>query len=854
MKTVLRFSLVLMLLMVVGHAQMLNNFDAAVADTNYWEYYEPVTEGGLETNPAGHYAISTNADPAVGWIHTSFVTDIVLEGTGAMKIDYSVHNSESWGGYSKLHHYYPDSLSTGTYDWTLYDSISFSYYNLTPQDSVGRVHLRLNLGDYGDIEDSAYHDLGEWHYSFHYILDNEPGWNTVTLPLENNYSWDGNGFNMTGWSGVAGNLELDKDRIKCIAFEFSVSGSGVGDVVTGSVILDDLKLTGSRNAITVDTGFESGFNAENGVPTGWGGWMAAWEGWGALTHFATVLSEDAHGGDYYVELGVDAGNGYAVLWPEGEAMVAAQGETWELSAWIKDVSPADPAGDFAALKIEAKDADGNVLNSGTAEMIQTGVTGEWQHFAASHVMPVGTVAVQAILVSTKWLNDGIAAVYAFDDVAMVNLGSLDTELPVAVEGINSIPGTNYNLVTWTENAGEEGETYSVYASTEPITDVTADGVDVIASGHLEGAPSVVHYLYAPLEDALVSYYYAVVCTDAAQNVGPAGVSASAFTNTALGIPTISLDVPTGFVADGFFEDWGDVPYFEMGVTPNSWGISSIWGAVDNDADASAKLYLAIDDEFLYVGVDALDNVYNGYVGDGNWWDMDAFQLFIGLYDQSGPRHAALFRGAEPDYGLVFTNDYLRRDNDGMFTLANQDDGNYYFEGFNPDYVIEARISLDSLATAGGFNDAVYSPTNHDRILIEPIMHDNDGSWEGNVQTSSLNNDNAWQTPGVWNYTFVGDNTVSIGDVETPANYSLSNNYPNPFNPSTMISYEIPTTEQVRLSVYNVLGQEVMVLVNDVQTAGAHNVQFQAGTLASGIYMYRLEAGSFTSTHKMILMK
>ncbi|NQV29679.1 MAG: T9SS type A sorting domain-containing protein [Candidatus Marinimicrobia bacterium] len=134
------------------------------------------------------------------------------------------------------------------------------------------------------------------------------------------------------------------------------------------------------------------------------------------------------------------------------------------------------------------------------------------------------------------------------------------------------------------------------------------------------------------------------------------------------------------------------------------------------------------------------------------------------------------------------------------------------------------------------------------------MHDNDGSWEGNVQTSSLNNDNAWQTPGVWNYTFVGDNTVSIGDVETPANYSLSNNYPNPFNPSTMISYEIPTTEQVRLSVYNVLGQEVMVLVNDVQTAGAHNVQFQAGTLASGIYMYRLEAGSFTSTHKMILMK
>ncbi len=844
MKTVLRFSMVLMLLMVVGHAQMLNNFDAAVADTNYWEFYEPVTEGGLETNPSAHYAISTNADPALGWIHTSFVSDIVHEGSGAMQIDYSVHNSESWGGYSKLHHYYPDPLSTETYDWSLYDSISFSYYNLEAQDSVGRVHVRLNLGDYGDIEDSAYHDLGEWHYSFHYILDNEPGWNTVTLPLENNYSWDGNGFNMTGWSGVAGNLELDKDRIKCIAFEFSVSGSGVGDVVTGSVIFDDLKLTGSLNKLT-NGGFELADANDDGF--GWG-WAHAGDGQ-AHTNIVTDGAV-AHTGDNFAELGVENGAAWGVFYTEGTLIPAAGGETWEIGGFIKDISATPTGGAFGGFKIEGKDDAGNIV--GATGDVLFDITTDYAAYSTQFVMPVGTTQASAVLVVTRW--DGSNVNYAFDDIYLKNVGSLDTDPPVAVEGIATIPGTNYNLVTWTENDGEEGETYAIYASKSPITDVTADEVDVIANGHLEGAPSVVHYLYAPLENATVSYYYAVVCTDAAQNVGPAGTTTTAATNTALGIPTISLDAPAAFVADGFFEDWGDVAYFEMGVSLNSWGISSIWGAVNDDADASAKLYLAIDDDFLYVGVDALDNVYNGYVGEGNWWDMDAFQLFIGLYNQSGPRHGALFRGAEPDYGLVFTNDVLRRDNDGMFTLANHDDGTYYFEGFNPDYVIEAKISLDSLATAGGFNDAVYSPSNHDRILIEPIMHDNDGSWEGNVQTSPLNNDNAWQTPGVWNYTFVGDNTVSIGDVETPANYSLSNNYPNPFNPSTMISYEIPTAEQVRLSIYNVLGQEVMVLVNDVQTAGAHTVQFQAGTLASGIYMYRLEAGSFTSTHKMILMK
>ena len=57
-----------------------------------------------------------------------------------------------------------------------------------------------------------------------------------------------------------------------------------------------------------------------------------------------------------------------------------------------------------------------------------------------------------------------------------------------------------------------------------------------------------------------------------------------------------------------------------------------------------------------------------------------------------------------------------------------------------------------------------------------------------------------------------------------------------------------------LTVFNVLGQEVMTLVNNVQQAGTHEIQFQAGTLASGVYMYRLEAGNFTSTQKMILMK
>ncbi len=843
MKTVLRFSMVLMLLMVVGHAQVINNFDTAPADTNYWEWFDPVTEGGDAANPAGHYAISTNANPDLGWIQTEIVNDIVLEGTGAMRVDYSCINSEGWGGYSKIQHRYPDSLSTGTYDWSLYDSLSFSYYNLTPQDSLGRVHLRLNLLDYGDITDSAYAGLGEFWYSFSYILDDAPGWHTVNMALAGTDTWDNAGFTHTGWSGTPGNLELDRDRIKGYALEFSVSGAGEGDVVTGSVIFDDFKLTGSQNVLT-NGGFETA--DVNDDDFGWGA-VNAGDG---QAH--TVIAEDAavaHSGSKYASLGVENGAAWGVFYTE-DALAAAGGETWEIGGYIKDLTDGGSGGAFIGWKLEGKDADGNIVADTGDMLFET--TSEYEMYTGQFVMPAGTVVASGVIVVTRW--DGSNCEYAVDDVYMMNLGGLDTEAPPPPENISALPGTNYNLVTWEDVPGEEGETYTVYASTSAITDVTAPGVEVLKAGHLEGAPSVVHYLYVPTTDETVEYYYAVSCTDASANVGEAGLSPSSYTNTALGIPTITMAAPTNFVADGFLDEWTEVTPFHLG-DPNSWGISSIWGAVDNDDDASADLYIAIDDDFLYFAGEVTDNVYTPWVeGDGNWYEHDALEFFFGLYDQSGPRHNAMYRGDNPDYKLVFHDQNVTRDNDGWTNMGTTGDGNYYFEGFNPDYVFEAKISLDSLATQAGFEDARFHPQAGMKIIMEPIIHDNDGSWEGNVQSSPNNTDNAWQTTAVWSHSFITAGGTAIDDVETPAVYSLSSNYPNPFNPSTMISYEIGQSEHVKLSVYNVLGQEVMVLVNDVQQAGAHNVQFQAGTLASGIYMYRLEAGNFTSTHKMILMK
>jgi hypothetical protein len=88
----------------------------------------------------------------------------------------------------------------------------------------------------------------------------------------------------------------------------------------------------------------------------------------------------------------------------------------------------------------------------------------------------------------------------------------------------------------------------------------------------------------------------------------------------------------------------------------------------------------------------------------------------------------------------------------------------------------------------------------------------------------------------------------------PAAFSLSQNYPNPFNPTTMIQYSVPKSGLVTLKVYNMLGQEVATLVNQQQQAGNYNVNFNATRLASGVYMYRIQSGSFSSTKKMTYLK
>jgi hypothetical protein len=90
--------------------------------------------------------------------------------------------------------------------------------------------------------------------------------------------------------------------------------------------------------------------------------------------------------------------------------------------------------------------------------------------------------------------------------------------------------------------------------------------------------------------------------------------------------------------------------------------------------------------------------------------------------------------------------------------------------------------------------------------------------------------------------------------EVPAVFLLRQNYPNPFNPATNIVFSLPRADYVTLKVYNILGQKVATLVNEKKEAGTYQVQFDGTALASGVYFYRITAGEFVETRKLVLVR
>lgn len=135
-------------------------------------------------------------------------------------------------------------------------------------------------------------------------------------------------------------------------------------------------------------------------------------------------------------------------------------------------------------------------------------------------------------------------------------------------------------------------------------------------------------------------------------------------------------------------------------------------------------------------------------------------------------------------------------------------------------------------------------------------------WYNNKWMSG-DGDIVFQTPDGFIIGFITNNVSAyysnVVSVEENKNvgisdYSLSQNYPNPFNPSTMIEYKIPESYFVEIKIYDVLGKEIATLVNEYKSKGIYKIQFNTNNLPNGVYIYRIKAGEFSETKKMILMR
>ena len=163
---------------------------------------------------------------------------------------------------------------------------------------------------------------------------------------------------------------------------------------------------------------------------------------------------------------------------------------------------------------------------------------------------------------------------------------------------------------------------------------------------------------------------------------------------------------------------------------------------------------------------------------------------------------------------------------------------YLFKRSGTSWTQEAKLLPSDGATGDHFGWGGSASISGDYAVVGAWGDDDNGSNSGSA------------------YVYNGLTTIGIEREITglPAEFALSQNYPNPFNPETVIEYALPQSGDVSLVVYNLRGEEVALLINDAIPAGNHRVSWNASGVVSGIYFYRLQAGDFVQTRKMVLLK
>jgi len=843
-------------------------------------------------------AFFNNQGSAVAKMDFSDFTGDKKEGAGSLKLDYTIGAGDGWGGYAvrvtnRYAQYLNISASTHLTFW----------YKVTKPVKMSQVGTTFMEFKIADVDDKDARDL--WFREMPVDLADASGtWKQVSVDIPRTAFKDG-GDKTKEWALQFGDSDREPQLEKIKFFEFAlvyITGGSAANTPTasGEILFDAFSVTGDQYTPPI-------FNFDNQASVfglddmGWAG--AAGKGEIKVTNEAADKVEGA--GSLKMEYTCNASQDWGGFVSMDRDIVAPAkfNERTGLTLWLKNVKAATSTkpqrlmlrffimeksngvdteewimkvpidltkvSDWTRFDIPFKqgtlpngdqdpptDAFGPKSNNGDKTFNPDKITKIRLEIFAAGVGP---------LAGTK--GEKMTGTLLFDICQQSGYQAFDNTKPGKPKNLSALKGNYSNLISWGDVDNEGTETYHIYASKTAITSLTAKGVSKIAQV-ARGVQVYEHLLKAPQTDKDITFFYAVQAIDKNKNEGEVG-TVGPITNKGKGIPTIAIATPN-FKADGNLNEFAGIKPFQVKIS-NGTGFLTPGDKNTGDADCSIEAaYVAIDKNFIYFGAEINDNVVlddNKYYPD-NTWQADAVELFFGLYNMDEfPLTKAYKREATPDYHLRFNkqkarNDHWDTENDNLLLPG----ANYWWaEKFPAGYVVEAKIPIMDLATKRDQNvsnpkiDKPYVKEGY-KVMFDLGVFDADdlvANRKARIFWTPTNNDQGYQDATLLGHTWIGNTDVIATDIEAeemPVAYSLDQNYPNPFNPATQIKYSLLTAGNVSLKVYDVLGREVADLVNKHQDAGFYTVNFNASSLSSGIYFYRIESGSFVSVKKMMLVK
>lgn len=335
-------------------------------------------------------------------------------------------------------------------------------------------------------------------------------------------------------------------------------------------------------------------------------------------------------------------------------------------------------------------------------------------------------------------------------------------------------------------------------------------------------------------------------------------------------------VPEAATLAAFFPD----SYVPFTIDQNSPQVEG--SGADSDADVSGKFWVGFENttgtDLMVIYAEIMDDIIvptpNADNGGGGW-NYDSWEGGIGTYEPqsviTGSDHSDFESGDEPEYQLRAgfmegASPYIHAwDGDAGTPGFNQLVGNSQTIGDSSQAGMYRLLTVMSTLEFSGVNTGAKDfdfPTGAGvtTIPFQLAINDNDDTGrDAQLAWSSKSTSAWWNTPSDWEVVaLVGADAVSSSnedDITAPVTFTLEQNYPNPFNPSTNIQFTLPAASDVTLEVFNMLGQKVATLLsNEKMTAGSHTQKFDASSLASGMYVYRISAANFVQSRKMMLIK